>query len=100
MAPPLRAAILTVGMALTAAAALPAAAQDRAQQRAWCVNATNTYSLDLQIGGCTALIQSGTLGTTDLAVAFNNRGQRLAINRSIRLQNLFGEKAVFLLRGK
>lgn len=34
------------------------------------------------------------------AVAFNNRGQRLPINRSIRLQNLLGEKAVFLLKGK
>jgi methionine biosynthesis protein MetW len=33
------------------------------------------------------------------AVAFNSVGQRLAINKSIRLQNLFGEKAVFLLRG-
>jgi methionine biosynthesis protein MetW len=32
------------------------------------------------------------------AVAFNTQGQRLAINKSIRLQNLFGEKAVFLLR--
>lgn len=34
------------------------------------------------------------------AVAFNLRGQRLPINRSIGLQNLFGEKAVFLMRGK
>jgi methionine biosynthesis protein MetW len=32
------------------------------------------------------------------AVAFNSRGQRLPINNSIRLQNLLGEKAVFLLR--
>ena len=74
MAPHLRAAILTVGMALAAAAAMPAAAQDRAQQVAWCINATNTYSLDLQIGGCTALIQSGTLNASDLASAFSNRG--------------------------
>ncbi len=34
------------------------------------------------------------------AVAFNSAGRRLPINRSIRLQNLFGEKAVFLLRGR
>ena len=32
------------------------------------------------------------------AVAFNSRGRRLPINRSIGLQNLFGEKAVFLMR--
>ncbi|MEM9030280.1 MAG: methionine biosynthesis protein MetW [Pseudomonadota bacterium] len=32
------------------------------------------------------------------AVAFNTAGQRLPINRSLRLQNLFGEKAVFLMR--
>jgi len=31
------------------------------------------------------------------AVAFNTSGQRLPIRRSISLQNLFGEKAVFLL---
>ena len=32
------------------------------------------------------------------AVAFNTSGQRLPIRHSISLQNLFGEKAVFLLR--
>ncbi len=32
------------------------------------------------------------------AVAFNTSGRRLPINRSIGLQNLFGEKAVFRLR--
>jgi hypothetical protein len=32
------------------------------------------------------------------AVAFNTSGQRLPIDRSISLQNLLGEKAVFLLR--
>jgi methionine biosynthesis protein MetW len=34
------------------------------------------------------------------AVAFNTWGRRLPINRSIRLQNLFGEKAVFVLKGR
>jgi len=34
------------------------------------------------------------------AVAFNTSGQRLPIRHSISLQNLFGEKAVFLLRGR
>ncbi len=34
------------------------------------------------------------------AVAFNSSGQRLPIKRSLSLQNLLGEKAVFLLRRK
>ncbi|MEL6622112.1 MAG: methionine biosynthesis protein MetW [Pseudomonadota bacterium] len=34
------------------------------------------------------------------AVAFNSAGRRLPINRSIRFQNLFGEKAVFLLEAR
>ncbi len=34
------------------------------------------------------------------AVAFNSSGRRLPINRFIRLQNVFGEKAVFLLKSK
>lgn len=34
----------------------------------------------------------------ETAVAFNSYGQRLPIKRSLALQNLFGEKAVFLLR--
>ena len=33
------------------------------------------------------------------AVAFNSWGRRLPINRSIGFQNLFGEKAVFLMKG-
>jgi hypothetical protein len=32
------------------------------------------------------------------AVAFNTSGQRLSMRGSISLQNLLGEKAVFLLR--
>ena len=32
------------------------------------------------------------------AVAFNSAGRRLPIKRSLSLQNLFGEKAVFKLR--
>lgn len=33
------------------------------------------------------------------AVAFNSAGRRLPIKNSLSLQNLFGEKAVFLLKG-
>jgi methionine biosynthesis protein MetW len=36
----------------------------------------------------------------ETAVAFNSYGQQLPIKRSISLQNLFGEKAVFLLRDR
>lgn len=32
------------------------------------------------------------------AVAFNSRGRRMGLKKSIRLQNLFGEKAVFVLK--
>jgi methionine biosynthesis protein MetW len=34
----------------------------------------------------------------EAAVAFNTSGRRMSIDRSISLQNLLGEKAVFLLR--
>lgn len=34
------------------------------------------------------------------AVAFNSSGRRLPINRSLGFQNLFGEKAVFLLEAR
>jgi methionine biosynthesis protein MetW len=34
------------------------------------------------------------------AVAFNNTGRRVAITHSVAMQNLFGEKAVFMLRQK
>ena len=34
------------------------------------------------------------------AVAFNNTGRRVAITHSVALQNLMGEKAVFMLRQK
>ena len=38
--------------------------------------------------------------SVERAVAFNSSGRRLPINRSIGLQNLFGEKAVFLLHSR
>lgn len=36
----------------------------------------------------------------EAAVAFNSAGKRLPIRRSLTLQNLFGEQAVFLLKGQ
>lgn len=38
--------------------------------------------------------------TVEEAVAFNSSGQRLPIKRSLSLQNILGEKAVFLLKRK
>jgi methionine biosynthesis protein MetW len=38
--------------------------------------------------------------TVERAVAFNDSEQRLPIKWSLSMQNLFGEKAVFLLRGR
>ncbi|MGE0055357.1 MAG: methionine biosynthesis protein MetW [Hyphomicrobium sp.] len=43
----------------------------------------------------------GELGSTvESAVAFNAAGKRLPIKWSLSMQNLFGEKAVFLLKGR
>jgi tetratricopeptide (TPR) repeat protein len=50
----------------------PAAAQFQAQV-AWCANRTHG-SLDVQISGCAALIDSGKLAGKTLAWAHNNRG--------------------------
>lgn len=38
--------------------------------------------------------------TVEQAVAFNASGRRLPIKWSLSMQNMFGEKAVFLLKGK
>ena len=43
-------------------------------------------------------LAKGAGAEVEEAVAFNSIGQRLPIKRSIRLQNLLGEKAVFRLR--
>lgn len=61
--------------ALVLAAAVfpaPAGAQTK-QQLNWC-NGRDGATLDLQIGGCTAAIQSGKFTGNDLATAFLNRG--------------------------
>jgi hypothetical protein len=38
------------------------------------VNKGNTFSFDVTIGGCTAVIQSGKETRSALAMAYNNRG--------------------------
>src|ERR1700680_3645239 len=51
---------------------LPANAQTQ-QQLDWC-NGKAGATPDLQISGCTALIESGKYNGKDLAYAFHNRG--------------------------
>ena len=46
----------------------------RPQQMDWCENKDYAYLADLQLNGCTALIQSGRWSGNDLALIFNNRG--------------------------
>nr|WP_281721915.1 tetratricopeptide repeat protein [Nitrosomonas nitrosa] len=54
-------------------------AQTLDQQWAYCENRGDAYALDLQIGGCTGIIQSGQETQENLAIAFYNRG--IAYNR-------------------
>src|SRR5262245_25061152 len=44
------------------------------QQQDWCTNKGGTVSMDLQVSGCTAAIQSGRWSGKNLAWAFINRG--------------------------
>jgi tetratricopeptide (TPR) repeat protein len=46
----------------------------QSQNWKWCENKDKTFPADLAIGGCTALIQSGTENQKNLAIAFMNRG--------------------------
>jgi tetratricopeptide (TPR) repeat protein len=63
-------------------AASPAAAQSQPQID-WCVNATHGFSIDQQISGCTAAIQSHKWRGRDIAWAFNNRGFAYYLKRYI-----------------
>ena len=56
---------------LAVCAALPVAVQERSPDWTRCENA---FSPDVQIGGCTALIQSSRETAADRAVAYNIRG--------------------------
>jgi tetratricopeptide (TPR) repeat protein len=66
--------IVAIG-ALVASAMLPGGAASAQQSQAWtwCVNKEKA-SLDLQISGCTTVIQSGKETKKNLSIAFNNRG--------------------------
>jgi len=64
------------GAALLVTAILPISpvfAQTQ-QQLHQCLNNIEAFSLDLRIGGCTALIQSGRLEGENLSLAYYNRG--------------------------
>src|SRR5712691_11010247 len=60
---------------LCAAIAGPAQAQ-QSQAWTWCVNKEKA-SPDLQINGCTTVIQSGKESQKNLSIAFNNESIRL-----------------------
>jgi tetratricopeptide (TPR) repeat protein len=51
----------------------PAGAQNLAHAWTWCFNKDQSAP-DLQIGGCTAVIQSGKVNEENLSIAFLNRG--------------------------
>ena len=59
---------------LTVLTGTTASAQSDEQLWDRCENQDKQHSSDLAIGGCTALIQSGSLTDENLAIAFYNRG--------------------------
>ena len=65
--------ILTGAVALAFAGSLAGPASAESQAWTWCVNKAKA-SPDLQISGCTTVIQSGKESKSNLAIAFNNRG--------------------------
>src|SRR3984957_20775248 len=67
-----RAGIIAAALAIAAACCGPSRAQD-SQAWKWCVN-DEKASPDLQISGCTTVIQSGKETSKNMAIAFNNRG--------------------------
>jgi hypothetical protein len=69
----MRTRVVIIAAVLAAVAAGGAAQADEAQAWKWCVN-EGKDSPDLQISGCTTVIQSGRETTRNIAIAFNNRG--------------------------
>ena len=64
--------IIAAALAIAALASSPSRAEE-SQAWKWCVN-NEKASPDLQISGCTTVIQSGRETTKNIAIAFNNRG--------------------------
>jgi len=66
---------MRAGCALLAlSVALPLAAQQLSPDWTRCVNQGKTFSADVQISGCTAVLQSGREPAANRAVAYTNRG--------------------------
>jgi tetratricopeptide (TPR) repeat protein len=62
----------TVMLATSALHASRTAAQTQ-QQIDWCNNSANAFSVDQQLVGCTALVESGRASAQDRAAAYTNR---------------------------
>jgi tetratricopeptide (TPR) repeat protein len=69
-----RGILFVCSLMLAMAAPAPPSRAQQSQDKIWCVNKDKQFSPDLQIGGCTALIQAGKENSKNLAAAFNNRG--------------------------
>src|ERR1700722_16522588 len=65
--------VIIAGVLAAAVACRGAAGAEQSQEWKWCIN-EGKDSPDLQISGCTAVIQSGRETTKNIAIAFNNRG--------------------------
>jgi len=59
---------------LTLAVCLPVTAQQLTPDQSRCLNKGKAFSLDEQIGGCTAVLQSDRTSSGNRAVAYSNRG--------------------------
>jgi carboxyl-terminal processing protease len=65
--------IMAIGLVGLLIQSEPVIAQNLSQAWTWCAN-KNNESPDLQIGGCTTVIQLGGQGRDNLVIAFLNRG--------------------------
>lgn len=70
-----------VWLLLAVAVGVPVAAQQLSADQTGCLNRGSAFSLDVQIGSCTALLQSGSLTQANRAVAYYNRGQAYATKK-------------------
>ena len=66
----LRLSLALLGLAIC----LPVTAQQLTPDQSQCLNRGKEFSLDVRIGGCTAVLQSDRTSAGNRAVAFTNRG--------------------------
>jgi tetratricopeptide (TPR) repeat protein len=85
---PLLAAITATICIAVAACTDSLLVQRQSQARTWCASSDTAVTPDLRITGCTTVIQSGRETQSNLAIAFNNRGNgykaRGEIDRAIQ----------------